>query len=138
MTDARAPNPAAEQLLAIVQGLQALEEERDAINAEMRLKRKQAKGQGFDLPTLAQLLRRRKKAPAELIEADALLETYEAALGCGAAAAGALSMKKNEEGFFEVEMVTAGPHAGEKLSKSMKARRDAVTLAELARQAREG
>lgn len=129
--------PAAAQLLAIVETLEALDGERADISAEMRLVRSKAKADGFDVPTIKALLERRKKDPAALIEADALLETYEAALGCGAAAAGVLTTRRNDDGSFEVKMAVAGPEAGAKLNKAQKSARDAVAMAELARLARE-
>lgn len=128
---------AAEQLQAIVERLENLAEEREGINADMRQVRAEAKLAGFDPATITKVIVRRKKSPEDLIEADALVETYEAALGCGAAAAGVLSMERNADGVFEPKMIK-GPAAEEKLSRSAQARRSAIDRAELARRAREG
>jgi uncharacterized protein (UPF0335 family) len=130
-------NGAADRLMGIVTMLEDLEADRDGINAQMRDIRKQAKGDGFDIPTIAMLMKRRKLDPEAVIEADALLETYELALGCGAAAVGILSMVRGADGVFEAKMLS-GPAAGEeKLTQKTKARRAAVALAELSRRARD-
>lgn len=129
--------PAAEQLRAIVESLEGLMDERADINAEIRDRLKEAKGNGFDPKVIRVLIKRREEEPATLIEADALLESYEAALGCGAAAAGILSATRGPDGTFEVKMIAGDEAAEAKLTKPAAARRDARVLAELARQARE-
>lgn len=126
----------ADLLRAFVERLEDLMDQRADINSEMSEVRAQAKLSGFDVPTITLLLKRRQKDPEELIEADGLLETYEEALGCGAAAAGVLATSRNADGTFEVKMVQA-PDAEEKLSRSAKARRDAIAAASLAAAARD-
>lgn len=126
----------AEQLEGIVLRLEALDADAAAIAAEKRAVRKAAKDGGFDLPALKRLINRRKLSPEEVIEGDKWLETYEAALGCGAAAVGVLSTSRNADGSFEVKMVSGPGPAEERLTKAAKSRRDAVAMAELARMAR--
>jgi uncharacterized protein (UPF0335 family) len=129
---------AAEQLRASIEYWERLNDDSAAINDQKRDLRKRLKSEGFDVATVAEMVKRRAKDPKAVLEADLLLETYEQALGCGAAAAGMLSAKMGADGVFQIAMV-AGPQpdAGAKLTKATKARRDAVALAELARQARE-
>lgn len=129
---------AAEQLRASIEYWERLNEDAAAINEQKRDLRKRLKSEGFAVPTVSEIVKRRAKDPKAVLEADLLLETYEQALGCGAAAAGMLTAKLGDDGVFQIAM-TSGPSAdaGEKLTKSTKARREAVALAELARRARE-
>lgn len=133
---------AAEQLKAFVERLEDLNDQSADINSEKSEVRAAAKCAGFDVPTINGIIKRRKvqreKGAQAVLEADLLLETYEQALGCGAAAAGMLQARMGDDGVFQIAMV-AGPsaEAGEKLTKATKARRDAVALAELARRARD-
>jgi uncharacterized protein (UPF0335 family) len=128
---------AAEQLRAIVERVKRLREERSVITGEIRDVLKEAKSSGFDAPTITQVVIRAEKDPKAVFEADALLETYEQALGSGAAALGILQAKRGADGVFKIEMVSGpSPDAGEKLTRATKARREAVALAELARRAR--
>lgn len=138
MTDLPERNDAAEQLRAIVERIERLNDEIADLNAEKALIRAEAKADGFDVPTITAIIKRRKLEPSAVLEADLLLDTYEQALGCGAAATGVLSAQRGADGVFEVRMVAGPqPEAGEKLTKASKARRDAAALAELARMARE-
>lgn len=129
---------AATQLRASIEYWERLNDDAAAIAEQKRELRKRLKFEGFDVATVAQIIARRKKEPQAVLEADLLLETYEQALGCGAAAAGMLSAKMGADGSFEIKMVTGPPAGAEaKLTKATKARREAVALAELARRARE-
>lgn len=134
---------AAATLKAIVERIEEVNDAIADLQGERAEIRAGAKSQGFDVPTITAIVKRRKverdKGAQAVLEADLLLETYEQALGCGAAAAGMLQAQPGADGTFEIRMV-AGPsaEAGEKLSKATRARRDAVALAELARMAREG
>lgn len=129
---------AANQLRAIIERLERLNDEIADLNSEKREIRAEAKSNGFDVPTITRMIERRKKEPQAVLEGDLLLETYEQALGCGAAAVGVLQARMGEDGVFKVAMVTGpAPDAGQKLTKATKARQEAVALAELARRARE-
>lgn len=133
---------AAEQLKALIERLEDLNDQAADIASEKSEVRARAKGEGFDVPTITAIVKRRKverdKGAQAVLEADLLLETYEQALGCGAAAAGMLSATRGADGVFEVKMVTgSAPGVAEKLTRATKARRDSIALAELARQARE-
>lgn len=128
---------AAEQLRAIIESIERLHEDRAAIAAELKDMRAKAKAEGFDVPTINWVVERRRKDPKAVLEADLLLETYEQALGCGAAATGVLQANLGADGVFQIAMGPA-QDAGEKLTRATRARRDAVALAELSRQAREG
>ena len=138
LDDVRDPESAGEVLRAIVERIERLNDEIAELNADKKDIRAEAKAQGFDVPTITKIIQRRKLEPQAVLEADALLETYEQALGCGAAAAGMLQARKGADGTFHVSMISGPqPEAGEKLTRATKARRDSVALAELARQARE-
>lgn len=127
----------AEQLRSIIERIENMLGEVAEIRADIADAKKLAKSDGFDLPTIMAIIKRRKLEPEKVLEADALLETYEAAIGSGAAAAGILSTTRNADGSFQVKMV-AGPDASaEKLTKATKARQEAIALAELARMARQ-
>lgn len=133
MTDA----PNSDRLKSYFLRLKALDEEIAALRGDMAEVRAEAKADGFDPPTLTRMIMRARKDPETVMEADALLETYEAAVGSGAATAGTLDMKQNAEGFFEAKMVTGGEGNEVKLSKAVQARRDAMALAEMAERARQ-
>jgi uncharacterized protein (UPF0335 family) len=127
----------AEQLKSIIRQLEGLNDEAAEISKAKSDVKKLAKQDGFDVPTIMAIIKRRKMEPEKVLEADALLETYESAIGSGAAAAGILSTTRNADGSFEVKMVAGPDEAVEKLSKATKARQDAIALAELARMARQ-
>lgn len=59
-----------------VEHLQQVKRDADEGIAEVY---KEAAGEGFDVPTLKKLVAKRAKDPAELAEAEALLEMYETA-----------------------------------------------------------
>ena len=101
-------NTSADLLRSFVQRIESLREERAAINSDIALVRAEAKAAGFDVPTVNTMVLRREQEPAWLIEADMLLEAYEAALGCGAQAAGQLVMTERADGSFGPAMLS-GP-----------------------------
>ncbi|CAN5533995.1 hypothetical protein BH09PSE4_BH09PSE4_22850 [soil metagenome] len=125
-----------EFLKGVVRELEMLEDKAADIREAKRDVRARAKEHGIDLPALAKLLQRRRLSPEDVIEGDALLESYELALGCGAAAVGVLATSRNADGSFEVKMAVGPAAAEQKLTKSQTARRNAVALAELAQRAR--
>jgi uncharacterized protein (UPF0335 family) len=72
---------AQKQLRQFVEQLERLEEEKKAIADDIRDKFAEAKALGFDVKTLRQVLRLRKKAQTDREEDQAVLDTYLHALG---------------------------------------------------------
>jgi uncharacterized protein (UPF0335 family) len=70
-----------DQLKAFVERIEKLEEEKKAISDDIRDVYAEAKGNGFDVKALRQIIRLRKIEPTERDEQDAILETYMHALG---------------------------------------------------------
>ncbi len=77
MTD----NVSAEQLRLFLERIETLEEEKKGIADDIKDVYAEAKGTGFDPKTMKTLIRLRKMERAERQEAEALLETYKAAIG---------------------------------------------------------
>jgi uncharacterized protein (UPF0335 family) len=127
----------AEQLKSLFQRLRALDDERLEIAGLFNDVVAEAKALGFEGKILRKMVIRARHDPADVEEADQLLETYEAITGSGAGAAGTLTMEKGADGIFKPKMVQGGAEAEEKLSRSARARRSAVTLAEMSERARE-
>lgn len=74
---------APEQLRSFVERIEHIEQEIKASNDDKRDIYAEAKGQGFDVKALKAVIARRRKDPNDLTEFEALVETYEAALGTG-------------------------------------------------------
>ncbi|MEH3107348.1 MAG: DUF2312 domain-containing protein [Sphingomonas fennica] len=72
---------AADQLRLFIERIERLEEEKKGIADDVRDVFQEAKGQGYDVKTMRAIIRLRKMDKNALDEADALLETYRAALG---------------------------------------------------------
>ena len=72
---------AAGQLRAFIERIERLEEEKKTISDDIKDIYSEAKGTGFDVPALRQLVRLRKKDQSEREEAEAILDLYKAALG---------------------------------------------------------
>ncbi len=72
---------AKDQLKAIVERIEHLEEEKKAIADDIRDVYAEAKGNGFDVKALRTVIRLRKQDKAERAEQEAILETYLHALG---------------------------------------------------------
>lgn len=70
------------QLQSIIERLERLGEEKDAIAADTKEVYAEAKGNGFDTKAIRKLVAIRKKDAAKLQEEKAVLELYAAALGC--------------------------------------------------------
>ncbi len=73
----------AKRLRAFVERIERLEEEKVALMADMREVYAEAKGDGFDVKTLRQVVQLRKMDSADLAEREALLDIYKRALGLG-------------------------------------------------------
>lgn len=72
---------AAGQLRSLIERIERLEEDKKAIADDIKEVFAEAKGNGFDVKALRQLLRLRKQDQAEREEAEAILDLYKAALG---------------------------------------------------------
>lgn len=72
---------AADQLKSIVERIETLEEEKAGIAADVRDIYSEAKGNGFDVKVLRQLIRLRKMNKSERVEQEELLTIYKDALG---------------------------------------------------------
>lgn len=76
---------AQDQLRAFIERIERMEEEKKAISDDIKEIYAEAKGNGFDIKVLRQIVRIRKQDHAERLEQEALLELYMAALGMAAA-----------------------------------------------------
>jgi uncharacterized protein (UPF0335 family) len=72
---------AKDQLKAIVERIEHLEEEKKAIADDIRDVYAEAKGNGYDVKALRKIIRLRKQDKNERAEEEAILETYMHALG---------------------------------------------------------
>ncbi|NHN93798.1 DUF2312 domain-containing protein [Acetobacter sicerae] len=72
---------ATERLRSIVERVERLESERKALSSDIKDIFAEAKSAGFDVPTLRQIIRLRKKEPSEIEEQETLLDIYKKALG---------------------------------------------------------
>ena len=73
-------NTGTDRLRSIVERIERLEEEKKALAGDIGDIYKEAKSAGYLPKVLRALIRRRAKDPAEVEEADALLDVYEKAL----------------------------------------------------------
>ena len=72
---------AKDQLKAIVERIERLEEEKKAISDDIRDVFAEAKGNGFDVKALRTILKLRKQDRDERQEQEAIVELYMSALG---------------------------------------------------------
>lgn len=72
---------AGDQLRAIVERIERLEEEKQGIADDIKDVYAEAKGNGFDTKVLRQIVRLRKQEPSERQEHEAVLDLYLQALG---------------------------------------------------------
>jgi uncharacterized protein (UPF0335 family) len=72
---------AKDHLNAFVERIERLEEEKKAIADDVKDVYCEAKSRGYDTKTIRTIVRLRKMETHDRQEADALLETYKAALG---------------------------------------------------------
>lgn len=72
---------AADRLKSFVERIEKLEEEKKAIGADIRDVYSEAKGTGFDVKILRQVIKLRKMDSADRDEQDQLLDVYKHALG---------------------------------------------------------
>jgi uncharacterized protein (UPF0335 family) len=74
---------AAQRLRSFIERIERLEEEKAALAADVREVYAEAKGDGFDVKTMRQIVRLRKLDSSDRAEQEALLDLYKAALGLG-------------------------------------------------------
>ncbi|HEX8379107.1 MAG TPA: DUF2312 domain-containing protein [Allosphingosinicella sp.] len=72
---------AADELRLLIERIERLEEEKKAIADDVKDVYGEAKSRGYDTKTIRTIVRLRKMEAHDRQEADALLETYKAALG---------------------------------------------------------
>ena len=72
---------AKDQLKAIIERIERLEEEKKTISDDIRDVYAESKGNGFDVKALRTIVRLRKQDPNERQEQETILETYMQALG---------------------------------------------------------
>ncbi len=72
---------AAQRLRSFIERVERLEEEKAALAADIREVYAEAKGDGFDVKTMRQIVRLRKLDSSDRAEQEALLDLYKAALG---------------------------------------------------------
>ena len=72
---------AKDQLRAFIERVERLEEEKKALSDDIRDVYAEAKGSGFDVKALRQIVKLRKQDIDERKEQEAILETYMHALG---------------------------------------------------------
>ena len=72
---------AADQLKAFVERIERLEEEKQTITDDIKDVYAEAKGQGFDVKIMRQVIRIRKQDKSEREEMQAMLDLYLSALG---------------------------------------------------------
>ena len=74
---------AADQLRLFIERIERLEEEKKGMADDIRDVYSEAKGQGYDSKTMRAIVRLRKMEKNARDAAEALLDTYKAALGLG-------------------------------------------------------
>ncbi|MBS1044543.1 DUF2312 domain-containing protein [Gluconobacter cerinus] len=72
---------AADRLRSIIERVERLEEERKALAGDIKDIFSEAKSAGFCPKTIKQIIRIRKMEPADVEEAETLLDIYRRALG---------------------------------------------------------
>ena len=71
---------AGERLRSFIERIERLEEEKQALAADIREVYSEAKGSGFDIKVIRQLIRLRKMDSDDRSEMEAVLDVYERAL----------------------------------------------------------
>lgn len=74
-------NIAADQLRLFIERIERLEEEKKGMSDDIKDVYAEAKATGYDVKTMRQIVRLRKMENHVRQEAEALLDTYKAALG---------------------------------------------------------
>lgn len=74
-------NIMADSIRAFVERIEQLECEKKDIGEQIKDVFAEAKGTGFDVPALREIVRRRRQDPETVAEKEAVLEIYLAAMG---------------------------------------------------------
>jgi uncharacterized protein (UPF0335 family) len=74
-------NTGADRLRSLVEWIERLNSERDALASDIKDIFGEAKSAGYDVKVMRQLIRIRAQDPGDVAEAEALLDTYRHALG---------------------------------------------------------
>lgn len=82
-TEQAATKFAKDQLKAIIERVERLEEEKKTIGDDIRDIYAEAKGNGFDVKALRTIVRLRKQDANTRAEEEAILDLYKSALGMG-------------------------------------------------------
>lgn len=69
------------RLRSIIERLERLEEDKQAVMVDMKEVFAEAKGEGYDVKTLRKVLRLKKQDRAKRLEEEAILDLYCSALG---------------------------------------------------------
>jgi uncharacterized protein (UPF0335 family) len=77
----KAGGVAADQLKSIIDRIEKLEEEELAVRADKRDVYAEAKGNGFDIKAIRDIIKERKKDRSEVEEHETIVYTYKRALG---------------------------------------------------------
>lgn len=83
-SDAGAPighNMGADRLRSFIDRIERLEEEKKALTADIREVYSEAKGEGFDVKVMREVVRLRKMDSGDRQEREAILDLYKQALG---------------------------------------------------------
>lgn len=70
-----------DRLKSFIERLENLEDEKLEVTAQIKEVFAEAKGEGFDVKTMRELLKLRKMKPHDRAEREMLLDTYKAAIG---------------------------------------------------------
>jgi uncharacterized protein (UPF0335 family) len=81
MTDTEASNVTAEELKQFIERYERLEAEKKDIADQQKEVLAEAKGRGFAVPILREIIKLRKMNPDDRAEREAVLELYLSALG---------------------------------------------------------
>ena len=72
---------AQQQLCQFIESIERLEEEKTGLAGDIREKYLEAKGVGFDVKAMRQIIKMRKKSRSEREEEESILDVYLSALG---------------------------------------------------------
>ena len=72
---------AVEQLKSIIERIERLEEEKSNVACDIKEVYSEAKGNGFDVKAIREIIKQRKQDEADREEQELILDTYRRALG---------------------------------------------------------
>ena len=81
ITNSTSSSVAADRLRSFIERVERMEEELDGIKHDIKEIYAEAKGEGYDTKVIRQIIKRRKRDRAEIMEEEAILELYLSALG---------------------------------------------------------